>query len=72
MASKRKRSAKYEKPVKINAPPQDVVRSLFSGKPKKNWRYLKGKSRHQPCNLKASLDRLTQSKGSPPRSGSQG
>ena len=49
MPSKRKRSAKYEKPVKISAPPQDVVRSLFSGKPKKNWRYLEEKAVTSPA-----------------------
>ena len=37
----RKRASKYDELIKIDASPEDVVKSLFNGKPKKNWRYLK-------------------------------
>ena len=39
----RKCISKYDKPIKINAPPMAVVKSLFHGKPKprSQWRYLK-------------------------------
>lgn len=41
-ATKPKQSSKHDEPIKIDAPPAAVVRSLFNGKPKpKNkWRYL--------------------------------
>lgn len=42
-ASKGNRKSQYDKPIKINASPNAVVQSLFSGKPKprSKWRYLK-------------------------------
>lgn len=42
-ASKSNRTSKYDKPIKINASPKAVVKSLFHGKPKpkSQWRYLK-------------------------------
>ena len=38
----RKRRSKYEKPIHIDATPEEVAKSLFNGppKPKDQWRYL--------------------------------
>ena len=38
--------SKYDEPIKINASPMVVVKSLFSGKPKPKgqWRYEKKES----------------------------
>ena len=38
--AKTKRTSKYDEPIKIDASPEAVVQSLFSGKPKKQWRHL--------------------------------
>ena len=40
-STKRSRPSKYDGPIKIDASPEEVVQSLFRGKPKKEWRYLK-------------------------------
>ena len=38
---RRPRPSKYDEPIKIDATPEEVARSLFNGKPKKEWRFLK-------------------------------
>ena len=40
-----KRASKYDERIKIDASPEAVVKSLFNGKPKRNWRYLKKNQR---------------------------
>lgn len=42
-ASNSTNTSKYDKPIKIDAPPKAVIKSLFHGKPKpkSQWRYLK-------------------------------
>ena len=40
-STKRPRPSKHDEPIKIDASPEAVARSLFNGKPKKEWRYLK-------------------------------
>lgn len=35
------RKSKYDEPIKIDASPEAVARSLFQGKPKKEWRFMK-------------------------------
>ena len=38
-----RRATKHDRPIKIDATPEQVARSLFTGKPKPadRWRYLK-------------------------------
>ena len=36
----KKRPSKHDEPIDIDASPEDVVRSLFNGRPKRKWRYL--------------------------------
>ncbi len=43
-STKRPRPSKYDEPIKIDASPEEVVQSLFHGKPKKEWRFMKEKS----------------------------
>ena len=33
-------TSKHDDPIKIEASPASVVKSLFTGKPKRNWCYL--------------------------------
>ncbi len=40
-STKRPRPSKYDEPIKIDSSPEAVARSLFNGKPKKKWRYLR-------------------------------
>lgn len=40
-----KRASKHDGSIRIDASPEDVVRSLFNGRPKKHWRYLKKNQR---------------------------
>ena len=42
--AKRPRSSKYDEPIKIDATPEEVARSLFNGKLKKEWRFMKEQS----------------------------
>lgn len=35
------RKSKHDEPIKIDASPEAVARSLFHGKPKKEWRFMK-------------------------------
>lgn len=50
MGTNRKRAAKCDEPIKINASPEAVVKSLFNGKPKPKgqWRYEKEESSPPP------------------------
>ena len=40
---RKRRATKHDQPIKINATPEEVARTLFAGKPKPSdqWRYLK-------------------------------
>ena len=40
---RKRRATKHDQPIRIDATPQQVARSLFRGKPKPRgqWRYLK-------------------------------
>ena len=46
-STKRPRPSKYDEPIKIDATPEAVARSLFNGKPKKEWRFMKGKTKQE-------------------------
>ena len=35
------RKSKYDEPIKIDASPEAVARSLFQGPPKREWRFMK-------------------------------
>lgn len=50
-SSSRKRPSRHDEPIRIDASPEAVVRSLFNGRPKRNWRYL---SKGQPVSRRAS------------------
>ncbi len=42
LAKKTKRGSKYDEPIHIDAHPRDVIRSLFTGKPKPKaqWKFV--------------------------------
>ena len=42
--TRKPRKSKYDEPIKIDASPEAVARSLFHGKPKKEWRFMKEQS----------------------------